>query len=405
MDEPAWDSWARAGVLRAGKEARLAGKAAAFAASVISEPPELIDVLHPHGLYRPKTDRWRFHQERDEVGRGGSIGSLPRTQVEDTILDLASAALGGSPDPLHWISLAIQQRLTTADRLVDALHRRKRVACRHELMEILACAEDGAQSPLEFYCLRDVERAHGLPEGRRQAPAELDRRRLWRDVHYEAYRLLVELDGQTGHVGEDRFRDFRRDNAALVAGEATRRYGWHDVRRRTCSVATEVASMLFRGGWEGPFVRCPRARSRPCGRNCGSKTGVSTDRFPIPGFWWDGSDTVDRHNSDVAKPLRIVLASIGVLLALFAVLLAAEQMTLTYYLPTPNGQASEHATIYGPGIAATVVAVLMALVTIGWLIANLVTIAKLWFWAIPIAALIVSYLVAVVVIGLDRPVF
>lgn len=107
----------------------------------------------------------------------------------------------------------------------------------------------------------------------------------------------------------------------------------------------------------------------------------------------------------MAKPLRIVLASIGVLLGLFAVLLAAGQATLTYALPTPNGYAASHTTTYGPGIAATAVAVVMTLVTIGWLVANLVRTPKLWLWGIPVAALIVSYLVAIVVMGLDRPVF
>lgn len=266
--KPEWESWAWGGVLRAGDGARLAGRSAAFAGGMITEPPELIDILHPHGLHRPQTARWVFHQERDGR-RGPSIGSLPRTRVEDTVLDLASTQLGGrrSPDPLHWVTLAIEQRLTTPERLLYALRQRKRVAERQELMEILSSGQAGVQSPLEFYYLRDVEQAHGLPRGRRQAPDQIDGRRVWRDVHYDEYRLLVELDGRTGHTGEDRFRDFRRDNAAILSGDATLRYGWHDVRRETCAVALQVASLLFRGGWEGPFVRCPRCHVGPMDGN------------------------------------------------------------------------------------------------------------------------------------------
>jgi hypothetical protein len=132
---------------------------------------------------------------------------------------------------------------------------------------------------------------------------------------------------------------------------------------------------------------------------------VSTRRFPVQGASVGSDDTVNRHNLVMAKPLRIVLASIGVLLALAAVLMAAAQSTVTYYLPTPSGYATRHTTTYGPGVAATVVAVLMAFVTIGWLIATILRVAKLWLWAVPAAALIVSYVVAIVVGGLHRPTF
>lgn len=264
--EPAWEVWAWGGVLRAGDGARLAGKAAAFAAGMITEPPELIDVLHPHGLHRPRTERWIFHQERGGR-RAPSIGSLPRTRIEDTVLDLAGTQLGGKrlTDPLHWVTLAIEQRLTTTDRLLDALRHRARFAVREEVEEILCCAEEGVESPLEYYYLHDVERAHGLPAGRRQVPDRTDNRRAWRDVYYDEYRVLVELDGQTGHTGEDRFRDFRRDNAALVSGDATLRYGWHDVRRESCGVAVQVAAVLVRRGWQGVLVRCPRCPPNPSG--------------------------------------------------------------------------------------------------------------------------------------------
>jgi very-short-patch-repair endonuclease len=52
----------------------------------------------------------------------------------------------------------------------------------------------------------------------------------------------VELDGHI-HAGE-RLRDARRDNAALLDGEVTLRYGWRDVTERSCRVAWEVAAIL-----------------------------------------------------------------------------------------------------------------------------------------------------------------
>jgi hypothetical protein len=259
---PEWESWAWAGLLRAGDEARLAGRAAAYLEGMVTDPPERIDILHPHGLQRPPTEHWRFHQERESAGRLPSIGSLRRTRIDDTVLDLAGTGLGGAnQDPLHWVSLAIQQRLTTPERLVTAVRRRTRLANRQDLVEILACAGDGVESPLEYHYLRDVERAHGLPAGTRQAVARVAGRSVRRDVYYREYRVLVELDGQVGHSGEDRFRDFRRDNAALVSGDVTLRYGFYDVRRNSCAVARQVATVLTARGWHDALTRCPRCPS------------------------------------------------------------------------------------------------------------------------------------------------
>jgi hypothetical protein len=260
---PDWQSWAWAGLLRAGDNSRLAGRAAAYQEGMITDPPERIDILHPHGMRRPPTEHWSFHQEREAVGRLSSIGSLRRTRVEDTVLDLVGTGLGGAnQDPLHWVSLAIQQRLTTPERLVAALGRRKRLATRKDLLEILASVEDGIESPLEYHYLHDVELAHGLPTGIRQLAARVAGRTARRDVYYKAYRVLVELDGQVGHTGEDRFRDFRRDNAALVLGDVTLRYGWYDVRRESCAVARQVAAVLTARGWRDALIRCTKCPPR-----------------------------------------------------------------------------------------------------------------------------------------------
>jgi len=68
----------------------------------------------------------------------------------------------------------------------------------------------------------------------------------------------VELDGQV-HAAE-RLRDARRDNAALLDGEVTLRYGWPDVTERSCRVAWEVAAILRAQGWAGEPRRCPLCR-------------------------------------------------------------------------------------------------------------------------------------------------
>jgi very-short-patch-repair endonuclease len=256
---PPWGALAWAGVLLAGDGARLGGLAAAYGHRLTDEPPQQIDLLHPHGSRLKSWGLLCFHQERDGVRPRTTVGSPPRTTIDDTVLDLIGTDLGRSSgkDAVHWLTAAVQRRLTTPERLLQAVHQRRQLAGRNEVINLLTDVADGVQSPLEHHYRRHVEAAHGLPRSRRQASARSGGQRLWRDVYYERFRLLVELDGTIGHTGEGRFRDYRRDNAALMDGDVTLRYGWHDVRRETCQVARQVARMLRRGGWQDHPHRCP----------------------------------------------------------------------------------------------------------------------------------------------------
>lgn len=76
------------------------------------------------------------------------------------------------------------------------------------------------------------------------------------DCHYEAYHLVVELDGQLGHTGTDAWRDWRRDNRHLLDGLVTLRFGWFDVLNAPCEVALAVVTVLRRNGWPGSLRRC-----------------------------------------------------------------------------------------------------------------------------------------------------
>jgi hypothetical protein len=131
-----------------------------------------------------------------------------------------------------------------------------RLRWRAEITQALGDVAAGAHSPLEFRYVRDVERAHGLPEPDRQARAAQDGHDIFRDALYRRYRLIVELDGRAHHPDEQRWSDQRRDNAAAVDGVITLRYGWADVTERACQTAREVGAALAGRGWDGPLRRC-----------------------------------------------------------------------------------------------------------------------------------------------------
>jgi hypothetical protein len=245
-----WTALAWGGVLLGGDSARLGGAAAAYLHGLLAPPPEVIDVLVTHGTRRVSRGPWQFVQERRSI-RGPSHGAPPRLSIEDCVLDVCAA--GVTREIVDLVSGAIQQRMTTADRLRRRLESRPRQPRRAFLEQLLAEVDEGAESPLELNYLREVERPHGLPAGTRQHRS----RGTVRDVHYKQFGTVVELDGARGHQGRGRHRDMRRDNHSTRAGEATLRYGWWDVVESPCLVAAEVAVVLQLRGWSGLIRLCP----------------------------------------------------------------------------------------------------------------------------------------------------
>ena len=257
--EIGWDARAWAGVLLGGEGARLGAQSSAFLHRLRPEPPDLVDVLVRGERIVRVTGAWVFHRDGVGVRSPRTVGSPPRLRIEDVVLDLSDQ--GDGADTIRLVTKAVQQRLTTADRLVAALGHRRRHRHRALLTALLCDVADGAESALELAYLRDVERPHGLPRGNRQ------RSRLGlpycSDVGYDEHDLLVELDGRDGHRDVGRFRDMQRDNRFAVRAWLTLRYGWFDVVHHPCSVAAQVATALRDRGWAGDFARCRRCLRVP----------------------------------------------------------------------------------------------------------------------------------------------
>ena len=183
----------------------------------------------------------------------------PQTKLEETVLDLAGITTSAE-DAVAWAIKACQRRLTTPDRMADALDERTRMRWRGDLADAIAVHRIGVHSPLELRYLRDVERRHGLLRGDRQVPVARGAARQYLDVRYTGYGVIVELDGVLGHSSENKNRDARRDNANTLSGYQTLRYGWAAVAYHACETAIEVFTLLRRNGYP--------AALRPCGKAC-----------------------------------------------------------------------------------------------------------------------------------------
>lgn len=255
--DPPWTALAWGGVLLGGEAARLSRAAAGYLHRILPEPPSLIEVLVPHGVTLQARGPWAFGQERDGV-RTYSVGHPPRTSAEDTLLDLCDQRPRG--EVIDLVLSAVQQGRVSVGVLTRRLAGRRRFAHRQLLEERVVEAGDGVESVLERRYVHRVERPHGLPARTRQHVDAVGHRR---DVRYDEYRTVVELDGRLGHQGMGRFRDMRRDNYAIVSGEAPLRYGLWDVDERPCLVARQVAVVLRCRGWTGELVTCPDCRLVP----------------------------------------------------------------------------------------------------------------------------------------------
>jgi len=155
------------------------------------------------------------------------------------------------------VTRAFGRRLTSEGRLRTAEMLRKRLRWRGDVDALITEACLDTHSLLEDYYDRDVERAHGLPRSARQTPyTKLDGRKGFRDRCYQAYGVVVELDGAAAHPEENRWADRERDNHAAALRKQTLRFGWQHVRHQTCGTAAIVATVLANHGWRAAPKQC-----------------------------------------------------------------------------------------------------------------------------------------------------
>jgi hypothetical protein len=187
----------------------------------------------------------------------------PRVRYEHTVLDLAEGA-ARDIDAVAVLADACGSRRTTTARLKETLESRPWAHRRTWIEELLVDIATGTCSVLEHGYLTRVERPHGLPRGSRQLAAQMAGRSMWRDVLYEEWGFLVELDGRLGHTAQqDRDRDLERDLDAVVhEHRPTVRLGYRQVFATGCRTSLKLARVLNRLGWPGAH--------RPCAK-CGAQ--------------------------------------------------------------------------------------------------------------------------------------
>jgi len=249
-----------AAVRCAGNGAMVSHETAAEVHGMIDKPASVIHVTVPLSR-RPARDRplRGIVIHRSDQSRQQFLGplNLPRTSVEETVFDLVATA----PTFDHantWISRAVSRKLVSVAALRAALAGRRRIRWRGWLIDALDDADNGVYSSLERRCVRDVERAHGLPRSEHQARRLLDGKTQFRDNWYPRYRVVVEI-GPDYHQNERVQVDKDRDNRNLAVDDVkTHRFGPVGVTERVCQSAALLAATLQRNGWDGVPHACRR---------------------------------------------------------------------------------------------------------------------------------------------------
>lgn len=257
--EPGRDDWltrAGAAFLAAGDGAAVSHETAArtYGLLTTSDAPTTISIPARRRIARPVGVRLVRRQDLDERRLDDDVWP-PRTRIDDTVLDLADER--DADGAIALAARACQLGVTWDEGLLKALACRKRHRWSDLLRSALSDVGEGAESTFEVRFVRDVERAHGLPAGRRQQPSGGGRRH--HDCGYEAYRVLIELDGRMVHSDpRQRRQDGVRDLDALIENWVTVRASWPDVVVTPCAYAARLARLFATRGWRGAPRACRR---------------------------------------------------------------------------------------------------------------------------------------------------
>ena len=251
-----WRTTAVAALAYAGEGALLGHDAAAHLHRFTTREPSVIDVVIP--AHRRVAPQPGLRLRRSVAAGGGDRPAVLRllaTPPVRTAIDLAAAARRPD-DVIGGLARAIRAGVPVAALRSEVLARRT-VRGRGLLLEMLAAAETGIESPLELRYRRDVELAHGLPTSRLQRREVIGGLWLRADVVLEEFGVRVELDGRLAHPDARRGRDAWRDNAVGIARrELTLRYHWEHVAGDPCLTAEQVVEALRSRGWRGAPTPC-----------------------------------------------------------------------------------------------------------------------------------------------------
>lgn len=245
-----WHSAVWAGLLRGGDHATVSGRAACYLEGALRDKPGVIQIWAPDAADGFRVGEWQITFRR---GTRTGYRSPVRTRIHDSLLDVADTH--DAADTIAAVTSAFSRGIADPRRLLAAAGERRRLRHRKEIQALCDPASQGVHSLIEWLFLRDVIRAHHLPEPDLQVPKGSGRV----DAHYKTLTTIVELDGMRDHSNWS--KDMFRDNEHLLEdGSVTFRYGLNATTRQACEAGAQLARRFIQQGWRGEPARCRKCR-------------------------------------------------------------------------------------------------------------------------------------------------
>lgn len=204
--------WWRA-VFETGGGAALAGATALEAAGMNGyDDPVTVVVRKSKRHHKPRGVT--VHETRRLLDGDVVESGIPRLRVA---VAAVLGALWAKTDRQAALLLvmAVNQRLTTTAQLSEVLARVRRDKRRRLLIAVVADIADGVRSMGELDFAR-LCRRYGLPEPNRQAIRKGPRGRIYLDVYWDRWGLVVEIEGMHHDAPENAVPDALRQNSISI---------------------------------------------------------------------------------------------------------------------------------------------------------------------------------------------
>ncbi|MFD0783215.1 DUF559 domain-containing protein [Micromonospora azadirachtae] len=203
---------------------------------------ELLHLSVPAGVGLRSRPGVTVHR-RIELSNVMARRGLTVTRLERSLVDswpLLPAGKRRAP-----VIRAVNDRLSTPQRLMSALETTPKLADRAVLRSLLTQLAEGCRSPLEIWGHERVFTGPEMPLFQRQVPVRLGPRNVYLDLYAEHERVNIELDGATTH-GDPRQReiDLRRDARLAVLGILVVRFTHRRLTHEPESVRRETLAIL-----------------------------------------------------------------------------------------------------------------------------------------------------------------
>jgi very-short-patch-repair endonuclease len=161
------------------------------------------------------------------------LGPYPVTSLSRAVIDTWRLAHGTKANPRAReraravVIETLRERRVSAQQLRTELTSRPALSGRRAFVELLGLVEDGCQSELEIWGVRNVLKGPGMPRFVQQLPVQLPWGTVRLDAAVPELKVAVELDGAAFHgSAAARERDTRRDAALAARGWVVLRFSY-----------------------------------------------------------------------------------------------------------------------------------------------------------------------------------